>query len=81
MNIEICMGSSCFLRGNREALRDIQAYVAAEASDASVTLRGILCHKACQDGPIIIVDGATYRNVAPGQAVPLLRKLRRGASV
>ena len=73
LKIEICMGSSCFLRGNRENLELIQEYIRKHGIEAEVVLKGALCHGQCSRGPIIRFDGQTYSNVDGPTAVDILK--------
>jgi NADH:ubiquinone oxidoreductase subunit E len=61
--IGICLGSSCFARGNAENLRVIQEYVAARGLEDRVTTVGHLCEDHCSRGPNLIVDGTMHHSV------------------
>lgn len=61
--IKICMGSSCYARGNKENIKIIQAYIEEKGLDAEVKIAGILCSENCGKGPVITVDGELYRQV------------------
>ena len=66
--ITICMGSSCFSRGNSVNAELVQRLiqegkVRAELQEAEVS--GTLCEGLCKDGPIIIIDGVIHRQVTP----------------
>ncbi len=58
--IQICLGSSCFSRGNAGNLRLIQDYLAARGLSARVATIGHLCEEQCSRGPNIIVDGEMH---------------------
>lgn len=55
--IRICLGSSCFSRGNRELVKKIQQYLLDKGLDEKVNFRGSHCFGNCQDGPIIEING------------------------
>jgi NADH:ubiquinone oxidoreductase subunit E len=64
--IQICMGSSCFSRGNGLNAELLQRLVAEGNLDATITgaeLSGTLCEGLCKDGPIIVIDGIVHRRV------------------
>jgi NADH:ubiquinone oxidoreductase subunit E len=71
--IQICMGSSCFSRGNGLNAELLQRYVSAGRLDATldgtaqddVEIAGSLCAGLCKDGPIIVVDGVVHKQVTP----------------
>ena len=78
IDIVICLGSSCFARGNAENLRDLKAYL--ERNNIGVNFRacGTLCVRNCPSGPTIAINGNKYGYVKPGTAIALLeRELRR----
>ncbi|WP_337747847.1 (2Fe-2S) ferredoxin domain-containing protein [Victivallis vadensis] len=74
--IVICLGSSCFARGNEENIRVVEAYLAENSyrDEVEVELSGTLCQARCADGPNVIIDGVTYSKVDPGVMLDLLRK-------
>jgi NADH:ubiquinone oxidoreductase subunit E len=81
VRIDICMGSSCFARGNAENLRMVREYVARNCPEAVVNLRGTLCREQCSSGPSITIDGREHRAVTPGSVLELLdRELASGGT-
>lgn len=63
--IVICMGSSCFLRGNRENLELIKKYIEQNNLIAEVELIGELCANKCSKGPNIFINGELYSEITP----------------
>lgn len=63
IEITVCMGSSCFARGNSQNLEFIENYLNEKNLIASVELSGSRCEGKCADGPNIIVNGVEYNNV------------------
>jgi NADH:ubiquinone oxidoreductase subunit E len=72
MTIEICMGSSCFTRGNRESLGLIESFLLMNQLKAEVELKGSLCMDCCGKGPHIKINGETFHEVAPEKLEKLL---------
>ena len=62
--IQICMGSSCFSRGNGLNAELLQRLVADE-EPLQVEIAGSLCAGHCKDGPIIVVDGVVHTRITP----------------
>ncbi len=73
LSIEICMGSSCYSRGNSESLGLIEKFCTDEAPKSDVKVKGSLCMNTCAKGPTIIIDGNSYNGVHPNCIVDLLR--------
>ncbi len=63
IEITICLGSSCFARGNSSNLKFIQDYLKQNNLTDKVTFKGQLCSKLCNEGPIIIINGTVYKKV------------------
>ena len=65
--IVICMGSSCFARGNEKTVEACENFLAARGlkDEVDVDLGASLCTGNCADGPIVVVDGKIYKHVDP----------------
>lgn len=71
-HITICMGSSCFLRGNNRNIEVIQSYLAGPGTPPPVELEGHLCQGHCRCGPNVTIDGKDYHEVDPIAIIGLL---------
>jgi len=49
--LTICLGSSCFTRGNDETLPRLQAFLKRKGLEDRVALKGARCEGRCQHGP------------------------------
>ena len=74
-NIEICMGSSCFSRGNNRNIEVIQDYLALQKLPPGVELTGHLCQGHCKTGPNVSIKGKMYHEVDPIVIIGLLNHL------
>jgi NADH:ubiquinone oxidoreductase subunit E len=72
--IQICLGSSCFSRGNAENLRLIQQYLAERGWSATVTVTGHLCEDGCSGGPNVAIDGHMHHGVDAAALRALLNR-------
>jgi NADH:ubiquinone oxidoreductase subunit E len=63
VEIVICMGSSCFSRGNAKNLGLIQDYLKSNGHQAEVKLVGHLCQSVCKEGPNLVINGQAYHRV------------------
>jgi len=73
--LEICLGSSCFARGNSKNLEVIERYLAENGlkDEVDVELGCSLCQGRCSQGPNIAFDGVPYSKVDPGVMLDLLK--------
>ena len=61
--IKICLGSSCYSRGNNTHLEVIRKYIAENHLEAEISFSGHLCEELCNSGPILRIDEKIYKEV------------------
>jgi biotin synthase len=72
LKITLCMGSSCFSRGNSKLIEIIRMY--AKTANVDAEIAGHLCENQCALGPNIIVDGTPYNGVQASSVPDILHK-------
>ena len=66
MIIQICVGSSCHLKGSHELVGLFQNEIEKRSLASKVTLAGCFCTGKCnREGVTIIVDDVIYTGVTP----------------
>jgi NADH:ubiquinone oxidoreductase subunit E len=75
VEIVVCLGSSCFARGNSEILAVLQQYVQNKGPSSSVRLAGCLCQDECKQGPNLKIDGEFHHNITAARLRELLLQL------
>ena len=75
LKIAICMGSSCFARGNGDNLNVIEEFLKTNEIEATVDLAGSRCEGCCAEGPNVVVGGQRFQNVDPGMMLDILQEL------
>ena len=63
IRLEICMGSSCFRRGNRLTLPAVRDFVEQNGLEDAVEIEGRLCSELCSEGPVIVVNDSRHDGV------------------
>ena len=56
MKITVCIGSSCHIKGSREAVEELQKLIADNNLGDKVELSGTFCMGKCQQGVCVTVD-------------------------
>jgi NADH:ubiquinone oxidoreductase subunit E len=74
VEIVVCLGSSCFARGNSENLAIINQHVKTHGLNASIRLTGKLCQDQCKQGPNLIIGGEFYHGVTVARLRELLQQ-------
>ena len=66
MIIQICVGSSCHLKGSEELVKLFQEAVEKNKLDYDVTLAGSFCIGKCnREGVTVSIDDDIYTGVTP----------------
>ena len=63
MKITVCMGSSCYARGNGENIHTIQNYLSQSGLSSQVEIIGHLCQDRCLHGPNMTINDQLYQQV------------------
>ena len=72
--IVICLGSSCFARGNKKTLGLIQQYLQDNDLLDSVSFRGNHCFGKCHNGPILKINDHSYEGINESEVLAILEK-------
>jgi biotin synthase len=72
--VGVCMGSSCFSRGNNHTVALIKKFIAEQHLEGRVVLEGHLCQGQCKQGPNIMVDGEMQQQANPNAILGCLRQ-------
>lgn len=75
IKITVCMGSSCFARGNQQNLAFIEAFIKTHDLEAEIDLAGARCENKCAMGPNVVINGVEYNSVDEKKLEEILTKL------
>ena len=73
--IKVCMGSSCFARGNMNNLEYIENYIDKNNLNVDIDLVGAHCQNKCENGPHIFIDGTNYDEINEDKLKEILESL------
>lgn len=74
VTIALCMGSSCFARGNNVLLETLEDLVASRGWGGKIALSGLRCENRCSEGPNLKIDGVLYQAMDEGALLDLLER-------
>lgn len=63
IEMEICLGSSCFSRGNKEVVMFIRDYLKKNHLDDRVVFKGARCMGLCSNGPNMRINDRVFEEV------------------
>lgn len=66
MVIEICIGSSCYLKGSQKLVELFTNEIETRGIDAEITLAGCFCKGLCnREGVTVVIDDVPYTGLTP----------------
>lgn len=74
IEMQICLGSSCFSRGNKEVVSFIREYIRTNHLEDRVIFRGARCMGRCSNGPNLIINGVQTEGVTLAKIEGILEK-------
>lgn len=72
--IKICLGSSCFSRGNNELISIVQKYIRQHQIEDKVEFKGDHCCNECIQGPNLKIEGKSFHEVTKESIIEILDK-------
>jgi len=72
--MHICLGSSCFSRGNKEVVNFVRDYLKRNHLDDKVVFRGARCMGHCSNGPNLRINDIITEGVTLAKIEEILEK-------
>jgi len=72
--IIVCLGSSCFARGNKKTVQEIDSYIKVNKLEEKVYFHGGHCFGKCEKGPILKVNDKYFEKIDPASVIDILAK-------
>jgi NADH-quinone oxidoreductase subunit G len=57
VEVSVCLGTSCFLRGSENLLRGLMRHAEENGLEKIVDIRGHFCFEQCDSGPTVTING------------------------
>ena len=74
IEMHICLGSSCFSRGNRDVVAYIREYLRKNHLEDKIIFRGARCMNQCNKGPNLRINERIIEEVTMSKIDILLEK-------
>ncbi len=70
--VVICLGSSCFARGNKSTLKVIDKFIKGNKLEEQVFFHGGHCFGKCAEGPVVKINNEILTGVDENNVVEIL---------
>ncbi|MGI5857163.1 MAG: NAD(P)H-dependent oxidoreductase subunit E [Candidatus Merdivicinus sp.] len=74
MDVNICVGSSCHLKGSYSIIHVFQELISQYHLEDQVELKASFCLGHCTDGVATMINGELVDHVSPENAVEIFHK-------
>lgn len=74
LTIQVCVGSSCFLRGSKKVIAEIEQLIKHYKLDDLVTLKGNFCLERCNEGSTVMIGDKIFTGVSIDNIAELFEK-------
>jgi len=76
LEIAVCTGPHCTMKGSGEVLKEIEKYLSVKAdrqASERINLKTMSCNGHCLVGPVVIINGNIHENVKPAEVDDILK--------
>jgi len=77
LSLEICFGTSCFLRGAQELYKNVMGYIRENDLEEVTEFKANFCGKQCKKGPVLHVNGKAIEHCTFDNAKELIEQALR----
>ena len=74
IEMQICLGSSCFSRGNRDVVTFIREYLRKNHLEDRIIFKGARCMNLCSNGPNLKINERIMEGVTLSKIESILEK-------
>jgi len=78
--VKVCLGTACHVRGasriGKEVGRKLGIGPGETSEDGEFSLETVMCLGCCAIGPVVVIDGKYYGQVAPTKVESILRTIK-----
>ena len=75
MELLVCVGSACHLRGAHQVLEECTHLIREFDLETTLQLRAGFCQGKCTDGVNLLIDGESIGGVFPGKVHEIFRSV------
>ncbi len=74
LTIQVCVGSSCFLKGSKKVIAEIEDLIAEFQLEDKILLKGCFCHEKCTGGVTVTIGEKLYTGIKPENVVNIFKQ-------
>ena len=75
MEIKICIGSACHLKGSYDVIKNCQTYIETNNLGDQIELKSAFCLGKCAEAVSVQVDGSEIFSIRPETAETFMKRM------
>ena len=75
MEIKICIGSACHLKGSYDVIKNCQSYIEMNNLGNQIELKSAFCLGKCSEAVSVQVDGSEIFSIRPETADTFMKRM------
>ncbi len=77
MEIKVCIGSACHLKGSYDVIKKFQAYITKHQLEETIILKSSFCLGKCSDAVSVQIDSEDVISITPDAVENLMTTLKK----
>lgn len=77
MDIHVCIGSACHLKGSYDVIKEFQKIIKEKDLDEKITLKGAFCLNHCTQAVSTRIDEGEVISMSVDKVEPLIKELAK----
>lgn len=78
IDLVICLGSSCFARGNKKIVNLVKGYIEENNLKERVNFKGNHCFGYCERGPVVKINDRIHEEISESTIINILNSAFSG---
>ncbi len=79
INIKICIGTSCYLKGAYDLYKEVDQYIKEKDLANKVNLEATFCLEKCTEGPVVEIDGELITHADKASVIRYIESMKETA--
>ncbi len=79
INIKICIGTSCYLKGAYDLYKEVDQYIKEKELTHTVNLEATFCLEKCTEGPVVEIDGELFTHTDKASVIQYIESFKETA--
>lgn len=78
MEIKVCIGSACHLKGSYEVIRNIEKYILDNNLEGKIELKSSFCLGKCSEAVSVEIDDDRIISMSPSDVESIMNEIIQG---